>query len=61
MCSFERYYYIIILIIITILKIILGCNDWFTGTRDITERNRRPRLIGWSMRITLDITLHHYA
>ena len=25
------------------------------------ERDRRPRLIGWSMRITLDVTLHHYA
>ena len=24
--------------------------------RDITERDRRPRLIGWSMRITLDVT-----
>ena len=28
-------------------------------TRDITERDRRPHLIGWSMRITT--TLHHYA
>ena len=32
-----------------------------SSSREITERDRRLRLIGWSMRITLDVTLHHYA
>ena len=30
------------------------------SSKDTTERDRRPHLIGWSMRITLNVTWHHH-